>query len=144
VTDGATQANITLRSAFSFTSGLTLTYALSVPSRDVTVNLSVNMSDVSTPTSPITINLTMRGPNGTVTLSGQFAGTDGTFTIRINGDGFATITTTDTSITITRTDGTPLADEEYTALNGVFDLQAGAFDSFDQMMAPVGGLFSEQ
>jgi hypothetical protein len=143
VTDGTTRANITLRSAFSFSTGLTLTYALGVPDRDVSVNLTISIPELTT-TSPTSINLTMRGPNGTVGIRGQFTGTDGTFTILINGDGFATITTSGASITITRTDGTPLTDEEHQAVNGVFELQTGALDAFAQMMAPVGALFSEQ
>ncbi len=141
VTNGTIRANITLRSSISFTSGLTLTYTLGVPELDVSVNLTIGMNDVTTPGSPITINMTMRGPNGTVAMSGQFTETGGTLNIRINGDGFATITTSGTSTTITRTDGTPLTDEEQLALMGVFELQAGALMAFDQMLAPVGGMF---
>jgi hypothetical protein len=141
VTDGTTQANITLRSTINLTAGLTLTYALGVPSRDVSVNMTVSMTDVTTPGAPITMNMTMRGPNGTVNISGAFTETAGTLYIRINGDAFATITTDGATTTITRTDGTPLADEDYQAVNGVFLLQAGAFLAFDQMMAPVGALF---
>lgn len=140
VTDGTILANITLRSTISFTAGLTLTYALAVPDR-ASVNLTISMTDVTTPGSPITISMTMRGPNGTVSMSGQFTETSGTLNIRINGDQFATITTDGATTTITRTDGTALTDEEYAAVNGVFELQAGAFIAFDQMLAPVGGLF---
>ena len=143
VTDGNIVANITLRSTISFSAGLTLTYALAVPQRDVSVNLTISMADVTTPGSPITISMTMRGPNGTVSMSGQFTETSGTLNIRINGDQFATITTDGATTTITRTDGTALTDEEYSAVNGVFQLQSGAFLAFDQMLAPVGGLFSQ-
>jgi hypothetical protein len=141
VTDGTIRANITLRSSISFTSGLTLTYSLGVPARDVSVSLTIGMNDVTTPGSPITINMTMRGPNGTVVMSGQLTDTGGTLNIRINGDGFATITINASTTTITRTDGTPLSDVEQLALLGVFELQAGALMAFDQMLAPVGGLF---
>ena len=140
VTDGYVQANMTLRSVFSFTSGLSLIYSLDVPQRGVSVDLTHQQD---TPTSPVNISLIVRGPNGTVTMSGQFIGADGTLNIRINGDAFATITTTETSVTITRGDGTPLADDEYEALNGVFEIQVSANLAFSQMMAPVGGLFSE-
>jgi hypothetical protein len=143
VTDGNIQATITLRSTISFSAGLTLTYALAVPQRDVSVNLTISMTDVTTPGSPITISMTMRGPNGTVSMGGQFTETGGTLNILINGDQFATITTDGATTTITRTDGTALTDEEFAAVDGVFQLQSGAFLAFDQMLAPVGGLFSE-
>jgi hypothetical protein len=149
VTNGTTQANITMRSVMSLTSGLTLTYALTVPSRDVSINLSMGLSDLLTAGTPMTMNLTMRGPNGTVSMTGQFTATAGALNIRINGDAFATITITTgtdgvTVVTITRIDGTPLTDDEYHAVEGLYQMQDTSFGSFDQMMAPVGGLFGEQ
>jgi hypothetical protein len=141
VTDGTTQANISLRSSITFTAGLTLTYSLDLPQRDVSIDLSVGVTDVSQPTSPITVSLTMRGPNGTVSMSGQFTDTSGTLNIRVDGHAFATITTDGTTTTITRLDGSALSDDEQLALEGIFEMQASAFVSFDQMLAPVGSFF---
>jgi hypothetical protein len=143
VTDGTYHAKINLRSTMTYTSGLTLTYSLDLPERDVSIDLTVNAADLSETTGSVTISLSMRGPNGTVSMSGQFSETGGTLVVRINGDAFATITTTSTTTTITRTDGMPLADDELQALEGVFEFQTDAFTSFDQMMAPVGMLLSE-
>src|SRR4051812_20507477 len=69
VTDGTTTANINLRSTITVSAGLTLTYSLTMPSREVAINLTVSVSDVTLPDSPINVNLTMRGPNGTVTMT---------------------------------------------------------------------------
>ena len=143
VTDGTTQANINLRSTITYTAGLTLTYSLDVPQREVSIDLSVNVSDVSQQISPINVNLVMAGPNGTIVLSGQFTDTSGTLNIRVSGHAFATITTDGTTTTITRNDGTPLTDDEEQALEGIFEMQSSAFVSFDQMLAPVGALFSQ-
>jgi hypothetical protein len=144
VTDGiGHSANINLRSTITVSAGLTLTYSLTMPDREVAINLTVSVSDVTLPDSPINVNLTMRGPNGTVTMTGQFAETSGTINVRINGDAFATITTDGTTTTIVRTDGTPMSDEDYVALNGVFQVQSNAFTSFDQMLAPVGAFFDQ-
>jgi hypothetical protein len=143
VTDGVNQANINLRSTITVTAGLTLTYSVTMPGREVEINLTVSVADVSLPDSPINISLSMRGPNGTVSMTGQFAETSGTLNIRINGDAFATITTSGTTTTITRVDGTPLSDDELAALDGVFELQVEAFTAFDQMLAPVGAFFEQ-
>jgi hypothetical protein len=143
VTDGAIQATINLRSTITYTGGLTLTYSLDLPQRDVSIDLTISASNISQPEGTIAMSLTMRGPNGTVTMTGEFAETSGTVHVRINGSAFATVTTDGMTTTITRTDGTPLAEEEYVALEGVFDIQAGAFTAFDQMLAPVGTFFSE-
>jgi hypothetical protein len=141
VTDGNHQANILLRSTITFNAGLTLSYSLTLPKRDVSINLTVSASDLNQTTSTINVSLTMKGPNGTVAMSGQFTETTGTLNVRINGEAFATITTNGTTTTITRNDGTPLSDDEMTAMDGVFAIQASAFTSFDQMLAPVGGFF---
>jgi hypothetical protein len=139
-TDGITRANLNVRSRVTFVAGLTLTYSLDLPDRDVSIDLTVNISDLSSPTSPVVITMVMRGPNGTVAMNGQFTDTSGILHVQISGDPFATITTDGATATIARDDGTPLTDDEFTALNGVFDLQAGAFIAFDQMLAPVGTL----
>ncbi|HUR07147.1 MAG TPA: hypothetical protein VM347_31695, partial [Nonomuraea sp.] len=142
VTDGVHQANINLRSTLTFTAGLTLTYSLTLPDRNAAINLTVSSTDIAQG-SPITINLTMRGPNGTIILSGQLAETSGTINVRVSGVAFATITTNGTTTIITRVNGAPLADDEYLALNAVFEVSAGAFFAFDQMLAPVGAMFDE-
>jgi hypothetical protein len=143
VTDGTNRANIKLLSTMTYTGGLKLTYSLDLPQRDVSIDLTISSDNISQPEGTIVINLTMRGPNGTVAMTGQFTETSGTVNVRVNGNAFATITTDGVTTTITRTDGTPLADEEFVALQGVFELQAGAFVAFDSMLAPVGAFFSE-
>jgi hypothetical protein len=132
---------VNLQSSITYTAGLTLTYSLDLPQRDVSFELTVSASDISQPSGTIVINLLMRGPNGTVSMIGEFTETSGTINVRINGDAFATVTTDGLNTTITRNDGTPLADDELLALQGVFDVQAEAFIAFDQMLAPVGAFF---
>jgi hypothetical protein len=142
VTDGSVQAILNLSSTITFTGGLTLKYSLRVPERDVAIVLTLTATDIIQQTGTLTVNLSIRGPNGTVTMTGQFTSTTGLLHVRINGDAFATITTNGTTTTITRDDGQPFSDEEMGSMNRVFELQAGAFASFDQMLAPVGALFA--
>lgn len=142
VTDGSVQADINLRSVLTFAGGLTLSYSVKVPQRDVLIGLTLTATDIKQQTGTITVNLAIKGPNGTVTMTGQFTTTTGLLHVRINGDAFATITTNGTTTTITRDDGQPFSNEEMGSMNRVFELQAGAFTSFDQMLAPVGALFA--
>ena len=143
VTDGTNQATINLLSTVTYTGGLSLTYSLDLPQRDVSIDLTISSDNISQPEGTIVINLTMRGPNGTVAMSGQFTETSGTVNVRVNGSAFATITTDGVTTSITRTDGNPMTDEDYAALQGVFEVQAGAFIAFDSMLAPVGAFFTE-
>jgi hypothetical protein len=142
VSDGSRRANLNLRSVLTFTGGLTLSYSLTVPDREVSIGLTLSASDISQPTGTISVNLLIKGPNGTVAMTGQFTSTTGVLHVRISGASFATITTNGTTTTITRDDGQPLSDDELQAMNRVFEIQAGAFISFDQMLAPVGALFA--
>jgi hypothetical protein len=143
VTDGTTQANINLQSTLTFNAGLTLSYSLDLPQRDVSIDLTLSASDITNPSSPLEFDLLMRGPNGTVAINGQFTETTGTFNVRISGDAFATITTNGSTTTITRNDGTPLTEDELQALSEIFEMSGEAGASFDQMLMPVGALFEQ-
>lgn len=139
VTDGSNRANINLRSTISEAAGLTLLYTLDVPQRDVSIDLTMTMSGLDQESGTIDIDLGMSGPNGTISMSGIFGETGGTLTVRINGDVFATITSTGASEpTITGTEGEPLTEEDVEALGNIFEITGHAFTSFDEMVAPVG------
>lgn len=139
VTDGTTRADINLRATLTFSAGLTLTYSVDVPTRDVSIDLTLTSSGADPATSTIDIMLDMRGPNGWLVMSGEFTADGGTLTVQSNGNHFATITSTGTADPIiTGTDGQPLTDEEAEALRGIFLLTGEAFTSFDQLFAPVG------
>ena len=142
VTDGLVQANVNLRSSITFTGGLTLNYSLGVPDRGVAIDLTLTATDLAQQTGTLTVNLSLRGPNGTVGMTGQFTNTTGLLHVRINGQAFATVTTDGTTVTYTRDDGQPFSNDEAGAMTRVFELQAGAFIAFDQMLAPVGALFA--
>jgi hypothetical protein len=139
VSNGSIRANINLRSTVTSAAGLTLLYAVSVPERDVAISLTLTASGLDQETATIDISLTMSGPNGGITMVGQFTQTGGTLTVRINGETFATITSTGGGApVITGSGGEPLTDEDIAALQDIFELTDQAFISFEVMLLPVG------
>jgi hypothetical protein len=139
ITDGNNEANIDLRATLTLSGGLTLTYGVDVPTRDVSIDLTLTSSGVDPESSTIDIRLDMRGPNCWIVMTGEFTTTGGTLTVQNNGDAFATITTSGTEApVITGAEGQPLTDEEVQALGAIFLLTNEAFASFDQLFAPVG------
>jgi len=137
VSDGSHQANLNLQATVSAT-GLTLLYGLDVPQRDVSIDLRLTASDVDVESGIIDIVISMSGPNGTVSMIGQFTATGATLTVRTNGVTFATITVSGTSDpVVTGTDGQPITDEDAAALLGIFELTSQAFGAFDQLLTPV-------
>lgn len=139
VTDGTNQANVNLRSTLTQTVGLTLVYTLTVPQRDVSLDLTMTMTGLDQQSGTIEIDLGMSGPNGAISMSGEFSETGGTLNVGVNGRGFATITSTGAGEpVITGADGQPLSDEDAEALRNIFEITGEAFLSFDAMVLPVG------
>jgi hypothetical protein len=139
VTDGTNRANINIQSTVTSASGLTLLYTVTVPTRGVSINLTMTATGLDQQSGTIDINLGVSGPNGSILMSGTFTETSGTLTVRVNGDDFATITSTGT---ISGADGQPLADEDISALEDVFGITDQAFASFDEMFMPVGAFMT--
>ena len=139
VRDGINRANLNLRSTVTEATGLTLVYTLDVPQRDVSIDLTMTMTGLDAQTFTLDIDLGMSGPNGTVSMSGQMTETGGTLDVRVNGDLFATITSTGAAEpVITGADGLPLTDADVTALENIFGITDSAFTSFDEMLIPIG------
>jgi hypothetical protein len=139
ITDGTTMARYSLRSTLTNASGLTLSYALRVPARDLSIDLTLSASGLTPTAGNISVILDLRGQNGWVRLTGEFNPTGATLNVAINGIPFATITATTGAVpVITGADGLPLAQEDLDALQRVFDFADGSFTAFDEMVAPVG------
>ena len=137
VTDGTNRANLNLRTTVTST-GVTLVYSLDVPQRDVSIDLNLTANDLVGEGGTVGISLSMSGPNGTVSMTGQFTVNGATLTVRTGGRTFATITATGgAEPVITGADGLPITDEDAAALQSIFELTSEAFISFDQMTAPV-------
>lgn len=139
ITDGVTEATFNLRSVLTVEDGLTVTYTLDVPERDLSVDLSWNATGTSPQTSTIGVTLDMRGQHGWVRLTGTITAGGGILNVAVNGTPFATITATaGAEPVITGADGQPLAPDEFAALEMIFVFTGSAFIAFDQLVAPVG------
>jgi hypothetical protein len=138
ITDGSTDATFNLRATLTADAGLTLSYSLDVPQRDLSIDLTMSINS-TTDISTINLTLDMRGQNGWVRLTGQLTADGGTINVAVNGTPFATITSTaGAEPVISGADGQPLAQDELDALQRVFEFAGGSFIAFDQLVAPVG------
>ena len=143
VTDGTIRANINLRSTISEAVGLTLLYTLDVPQRDISIDLTMTMTGLDQQSGTVNIDLGMTGPNGTVSMSGQFSETGGTIVVRVNGEVFANVVSTGSGEpVITGAGGQPLTAEDEEAFRSIFEVTGAAFTSFDAMIVPVGSFLA--
>ena len=101
-----------------------------MPSRDLSVDWTATFANISDTDVAVTLDLTVSGPNGDVRLVGTSGVDGGTFTVKVNGDTFATITFTGSALTIVGAAGDPLTPDEEQALEAVFDSYEGSLDAF--------------
>lgn len=145
VTDGVHQASINLRATLTFDAGLTLTYAVAIPTRDFSISLTLTSSGLDTENPTIGLNMVVLGPNGWIQMNGQFTQSGGTLTVSVSGRHFATITMDAAgNPTITGADGEPLAEDELEALTGIFTITTDAFVAFDRLFIPVGAFLQPE
>jgi hypothetical protein len=113
---------------------LTLDYTLIVPTRNgFRIDFEAEATEAT-----VTSTLEARGPHGTVTITGNQTSTTGSFEVEVNGELFATVTTTaGQSPVITGADGGALTEQELEALGGLINLFINGFDFFGDLLYPL-------
>jgi len=134
VSNGEDRVNFDLDTHLTSTS-VSVDYTLTVPTRG---GFRIDFEGESTE-GGVTSTLEARGPHGTVIISGTQTTTSATFEVEVNGELFATITTSGSEPpVITGADGEPLTEAELRALGEVFAIFLQGFLFFGDLMTPVG------
>jgi hypothetical protein len=138
--NGTTRANFTLKNTVTENSGgivLVLEYGLDVPSRDLSIDWTATFANISATDVAVTLDLAVSGPNGDVRVVGTSGADGGTFTVKVNGDTFATITLTGNTLAVVGATGDPLTPDEEQALETVFESYEGSLNAFSDLLMPV-------
>lgn len=138
--NGSVRANFTLKNTVSETGTgvvLSLDYSLDVPARSLSIDWTATFANISDTDVAVTLDLAISGRNGDVRLVGTTAAEGGTFTVKVNGDLFATITINAGGTGITGAGGAPLTPDEEEALWSVLDSYEGSLDAFSHLLMPV-------
>ena len=138
--NGTTQANFSLRNTLTQnTSGvmLLLDYNLTVPSRGLSLDWTATFADISATEVAVTLDLAISGPNGDVRIVGTYGASSGTFTVKVNGDTFATVALEGSTPVITGAGGQPLTPEEEESLHTILDYYDQSLRAFTELLAPV-------
>jgi hypothetical protein len=120
----------------SDSSVLSFDYVLSVPTRG---NFRMALEEeLNLEAATVVSSLELRGPHGTVTITGNWAENAGTYNVGVNGEAFATISVAQGSEpVITGADGEPLTEEELHALQEIYLSFLGGFDFFEDLLDPI-------
>jgi len=138
--NGTTRANFTLKNTVTSNAGglvLVLDYELDVPSRDLSIDWTATFANISETEVAVTLDLTVSGPNGDVRVVGTAGVDGGTFTVKVNGNTFATITFAGSTLSIVGATSDPLTPDEEQALEAVFDSYEGSLNAFSDLLMPV-------
>ena len=142
VTNGTTLANFTLKNTVSQNSGglvLSLDYDLNVPSRGVSLNWTATFANISDTEVVVTLDLGISGPNGQVRLVGTYGASGGSFSVKVNGDLFATVTISGGTQTVTGAGGQPLTADEEATLHDIMNYYDLSLVAFSELVLPLGG-----
>jgi hypothetical protein len=134
VTNGDDQVNFDLDNHLGAES-VTLDYSLIVPTRNgFRIDFEGEAADGT-----VTSTLEARGPHGTVTITGSQTATTGSFEVEVNGELFATVTTSagDPPV-ITGAEGQALTEQELEALGDLIDIFTNGLDFFEDLFDPLG------
>ena len=140
--NGSTLANFTLKNTISENAGglvLSLDYDLNVPSRGVSLNWTATFANISDTEVVVTLDLAISGPNGQVRLVGTYGANGGSFSVKVNGDLFATVTLGDAGQTITGAGGEPLTPDEEATLHDIMNYYELSLVAFSELVLPLGG-----
>jgi hypothetical protein len=138
--NGTTRANFTLKNSVSESGGgvvLSLDYELDVPSRDLSVDWTATFANISETDVAVTLDLVVSGPNGNVRLVGTYGVDGGAFTVKVNGETFATISLSGGTEVITGANGDPLTPDDEQAIETVLDSYEGSLNAFSDLLMPV-------
>jgi len=134
--NGATRADFTL-TLTSSQSLYSLDYSLKVPSRKLSLDWTATIANISQEDLALTLDFAIAGPNGNVRLVGTMGASGGTFTVKVNGSPFATITLEGATAVITGANGGSLTPEEEETLQTIMDYYDESAFVFEELLAPL-------
>lgn len=138
--NGSVFANFSLKNTINQNASglvLSLDYDLTVPSRNLTLNWTATFANISATEVAVTLDLAISGPNGNVRIVGTYGATGGAFTVKVNGDTFATITLEGSTSVITGAGGAALTPEEEATLQTIIDYYDSSLGAFSDLLGPV-------
>ena len=138
--NGSVRADFTLKNSISESDGgvvVSLDYDLDVPSRGLAIDWTATFANITDTDVAVTLDMSVSGPNGDVRVVGTFASEGGTFTVKVNGETFATVSITTGEPVILGANGQALTPDEEQAVVSVMDSYEGSLDSFSHLLLPV-------
>lgn len=142
VSNGTTRVNhdITITASSANNGTLNGDFELDVPARGFSLDYTLDAVNADTQNPTLTYDLTARGENGRIGLTGSGDNNTENATFTVNGDPFAVFTESGGTATLTRPDGSPLTTQEAQAAALVYEVLSFGLLVFLALVAPVASV----
>lgn len=138
--NGVSRVNFNLQNTVAQTVNgavLTLDYSLAIPSRGLQVSYTATFGNIAPQQVAVTLDFSVSGRNGDVRLSGTYGAAGGSFSLRVNGEVFATVTLSNGAPVITTATGAALTAGEEAAFESILAFYDGSLGVFADLLSPV-------
>ncbi|HEY7636144.1 MAG TPA: hypothetical protein VH763_11395 [Gemmatimonadales bacterium] len=139
--DGSTRANFTVQNTITQNANeldIALDYDLRVPSRDFVVGYQASFAAASGAAVQATVDFSIAGRNGNLSLTGSYSDDGGSFTVKVNGETYATVTiTVDGQTVLTSATGQPLTESEEATVRSAVEYYDGSLDLSSSLLVPL-------
>ncbi len=145
ITNGTVTADFSLVHALQSNIGgvtVSIDYSIDVAERDFGIDVDVTLAS-SGEQNTATIAIVVSHQGNTVRIAGDLSNGSGSLQVFGNGELFATITITPSSVEAVNAAGQPLSAREREVLEHLFEFVDDVFDVFEDLFDPVGFLFSQ-
>jgi len=110
-------------------------YHVNVPSRQLTLDWTLTLTNISDTEVATTVDLVINGPNGNVHLNGTYGVSERTLTVKVNGTLYATVDLNGAEPVITGPDGQPLDSDAEASIQSVVAFYLNSGGMFDGLGA---------
>lgn len=142
VTDGTNRADFDLSVSYEFTfAGSTVDILYDIDVNDASILVDLHFEGNGEGQGVATVDVTLAHGVDTVQVNGTMESGMGNFEVYANSELFATIATTDSSVTVLGPDEQPLSAEDAEALRKLVDLIEDVMDTWERLFHPVEFLF---
>ena len=139
LSDGEAQVNFTLTHEWSETTGITISYDVTVPTQSIALGLDLNLDGL---TEAITLGMSVQYGNETAVLSATITETTVDGAVTYNDDPVVDISGTPQQPVFTDANGTELASRDLQALATLFGSVGLILDGFDNLLVPAYLVFT--
>ncbi len=144
ITDGTDRADFTLSQGYAVNiAGITINIDYEIAVNDFSMDVALEIVQTNDENETVAVDISFSDGSDIATIIGSTENQEGVLEVRGNGVLFATITLTDSSVTVLDGEGEPLTAEEIQTLQELIEVIDEVGDLCEDLLHPVEFLFDD-